>query len=143
MQACSARALTDCETASAQIGILEDDRIRLQSLAERGRSNRWSELEIAAAKSIVETGLSDAAQEIAKREQQIKTLMDRAEKLFQEGQICAALKNGSGEIVSLLTSGREPQTYQDALAKGKKSLTTAFQRPSEVMGQSLSDRRQE
>ena len=142
-QACRARALTDCEKATAQIEKLEHDRIRLQSLTERGRSNRWSELEIAAAKSIVETGLSDAAQEIAKREQQIETLMDRAEKLFQEGQICASLKNGSGEIVSLLTSGREPQPYQDALAKGKNSLTAAFQRSSEVMLQAITDRRNE
>ena len=143
LQACRARVLTDCEKATAQIGKLEDDRIRLQSLTERGRSNLWSELEIAAAKSIVETGLSDAAQEIAKREQQIKTLMDRADKLFQEGQICAALKDGSGEIVSLLTSGREPQPYQDALSIGKNSLTAAFQRSSEVMVQAITDRRNE
>lgn len=143
LQACRARAINDCETATAQIGTLEDDRKRLQSLAERGRSNRWSELEITAAKSVVETSLSDAAQEISKREQQIKTLMDRVERLFQEGQICAALKNGSGEIVSLLTSGREPKPYQDVLAKGKNSLTTAFQRSSEVMVQAITDRRNE
>ena len=143
LQACRARVLTDCEKATAQIGKLEDDRIRLQSLTEIGRSNLWSELEIAAAKSNVETGLSDAAQEIAKREQQIKTLRDRADKLFQEGQICAALKNGSGEIVSLLTSGREPQPYQDALSIGKNSLAAAFQRSSEVMVQAIADMRNE
>jgi len=143
LQACRARAITDYETATAQIGALEDDRKRLQSLAERGRSNRWSELEVAAAKSVVETGLSDAAQEISKREQQMKTLMDRAERLFLEGQICAALKTGRGEIASLLTSGREPQLYQDALAKDKNILTTAFQRSSEVMVQAITDSRNE
>jgi hypothetical protein len=143
IQACSERAVASYATATAQIKKFESDRSHLQSLIERGKSNRWTELEIAAAKSSVETGLSNAAQEIAKREQQIKNLVDRAEKLFQEGQICAAIKDDSRELLLLLTSGREPQKYQDALAKGKNSLAAAFHRSSKVMVQTINDKRNE
>lgn len=143
LQACRARAEADYETATAQIRKLEDDHTRIQSLAERWKSNQWTEIEIAAAKSIVEAALSDRADEIAKRDQQIKILRDRAEKLFLEGQECAALRNDSDEIVSILTSGGEPAKYQDALAREKDIITAEFQRSAEAIAKTIADRRNE
>ncbi|MFC3086746.1 AAA domain-containing protein [Tabrizicola soli] len=143
LQAYRTSAEAGYETATAQIRKLEDDRIRIQSLADRWKSNQWTELEIAAAKSIVEAALSDTAHEIEKRDKQIKILRDRAEKLFLEGQECAALRNDSDEIVLILASGGEPEKYQDALAREKHNITAEFQRSAEAIAKTIADRRNE
>lgn len=143
LQAYHTSAEASYETATAQIRKLEEDRTRIQSLIERWNSNQWTEVEIAAAKSIVEVALSDTAHEIEKRDKQIKILMDRAENLFLEGQECAALRNDSDEILSILTSGGEPEKYQDALARERDSFTAEFQRSAEGIARTIADRQNE
>lgn len=140
LQDCRTRAEADYEKETIQLRKLEDDRIRIQSLTERWKSNQWTEPEIVAAKSIVDAALSDTAHEIAKRGRQIEILRDRIEKLFLEGQDCAALRNDSDEIVSILTSGGEPKKYRDALARETGNITAEFQRSSEAMLQTIADR---
>ena len=141
LQACRERMISDYETATAKIEQFQGERNRIQSVVERGRSKSWTDLDIAAAKSAVEVELSDAVQEIKKYQKQIQELTDHAEKLFQEGQACAEIKNGTDEIVSLLNSGREPHAYQDAFSTAKNDLSTTFRRSAELLVQAITDSR--
>ncbi|TXG99626.1 MAG: hypothetical protein E6R09_10050 [Rhodocyclaceae bacterium] len=128
MQACLDRLAADYENLTAEIKKLEVDRNNVRSLLDRGNSDHWSDLERAAAKSSVDAALSDAAQEIAKRERQIETLLSRRERLVQDEQTWASSKSAGEDLMSSLTSGGDPTPFQAALTKERSSLDAAFQK---------------
>ena len=143
LQVCLDRLVAEGEDVADEIRKLEKDRYNLQSFLDRGRSDRWSDSDRAAAKASADAALSDAALEIADCERLFDNALSHREQLSQEEHVCAARKTGSEELVSSLVSGREPRSYQDALAKEMDSITAAFQRSSEDLKRALIQRRDE
>ncbi len=131
LRACSERLAADRENLTGEIQKLEEDRTNVQSLLDRGNSDHWSDLERAAASSSVDAALSDAAQEIAKCERQIETLLKKREQLVQDEHAWASSKHAGEDLLSSLISGGEPTPYQEAFTKDRTSLEAKFQRASD------------
>jgi hypothetical protein len=131
LRACSERLAANCENLTVEIQKLEEDRNKVRSLLDRGNSDHWSDLERVAARSSVDAALSDAAQEIAKCERQIETLLNRREQLVHDEHAWASSKNAGEDLLSSLISGGEPTQYLATLAEDRTSVEAEFQRASD------------
>lgn len=141
LEACLERVAGKYEGVATEIQDLTKSRNDLQSLLDRANLGRWSELEREAAKAIADTALSDAEQEIAECQRQIETLLTQCEQLVQEGQACAVRKSDCEQIESTLTSGREPQSYREALAKESTHLNALFRKSRNGLTHALAKQR--
>lgn len=129
--ACLERLSSDGEGATAQLQNLKSDRHNLLSLLHRGQTDCWTDLERETAKSNADTSLLDTVMEIAQCEKQIETLRTQRDQIFQEEQTWASSKKASEELLSILTAGFEPTSYQALLTKERIRLEAELQKASD------------